>query len=137
MYALKLLFGAVAISGGAFAAQVVEETSPDTYIADAAYVEDINHVAAEDCFIDVETIDDGVVLSAWSHGSAGSAYRMVVTQSYGGGGFDLVQEGEIPLVEGAPVLLSDMWLDVEASFTARLSTWSAEGELVCSWGDQV
>jgi hypothetical protein len=136
MYALKLLFGAAAIYGGAVAAQVVETPDLQTPVESAAFQE-VSLAANESCFIDVETVDDGVVLSAWSDGNYGSAYRMVVTQSYGGGGFDLVQEGEIPMADGQPTLLSDMWLDVDASFTARLSTWSADGELMCSWGGQV
>ena len=62
---------------------------------------------------------------------------MVVTQRIGGGGFDIVQEGDVPLSGSEDTLLSDILLDTDADFSARLSTWNANGDPVCNWNERV
>ena len=89
------------------------------------------------CHIEADQTPDGLLLTAWGRGDAGDNYRMVVTQRTGGGGFDIVQEGDVPLTNGEDALLSDMILDTDASFSARLSTWNAAGDEACSWNERV
>lgn len=92
------------------------------------------------CYIDMVETEDGILLTAWGETLHQSSYRMVVTQRFGGGGFDIVQEGEIPLAEEAGddmLVLSDMILDVEADFSAKLTTWNAEGDQICRWGERI
>ncbi|RKR00396.1 curli-like amyloid fiber formation chaperone CsgH [Maricaulis maris] len=86
------------------------------------------------CGIDLTETVDGLVVTAWSAPDAGASWDMIVTQRTGGGSFDIYQGGDIePRGEGA-VILSDITLDMETDFNARLSTWSAQGELLCRWG---
>ncbi|OLF80814.1 hypothetical protein AWH62_13915 [Maricaulis sp. W15] len=86
------------------------------------------------CGIDLTETVDGLVVTAWSAPDAGASWDMIVTQRTGGGSFDIYQGGDIePRGEGA-VILSDVTLDMETDFNARLSTWSAQGELLCRWG---
>ncbi|WP_339743203.1 curli-like amyloid fiber formation chaperone CsgH [uncultured Maricaulis sp.] len=88
------------------------------------------------CHIEMAETPDGLLVTAWGMGDAGSNYRMVVTQRMGGGGFDIVQEGDVPAGGSEDALLSDILLDTDANFSARLSTWNATGELVCRWDEQ-
>lgn len=88
------------------------------------------------CHIEMANTPDGLLVTAWAMGDAGSNYRMVVTQRMGGGGFDIVQEGDVPAGIGEDSLLSDILLDTGADFSARLATWNAAGEQVCSWNEQ-
>jgi len=89
------------------------------------------------CGIDLTETVDGLVVTAWSAPDAGSSWDMIITQRTGGGSFDLYQGGDIePYGEGA-VILSDITLDMETDFSARLSTWSPQGDLLCRWGDAV
>lgn len=83
------------------------------------------------CHIEVDATPEGRLVTAWGFGEAGSTYRMVVTQRVGGGGFDIVQEGDVPADTAEASLLSDILLDSDASFRARLSTWNASGEPLC------
>lgn len=93
------------------------------------------------CYIDVAETDDGLQLTAWGLGFDNASYRMVVTQRMGGGGFDIVQAGEIPAPEleddeGA-FILSDMLIATDAEFSAELMTWNAQGDQICRWGERV
>jgi hypothetical protein len=88
------------------------------------------------CHIEMADTPDGLLVTAWGLGDAGSSYRMVVTQRMGGGGFDIVQEGDVPAYGSESALLSDILLDTGADFSARLSTWNAAGEPLCSWHEQ-
>jgi len=101
----------------------------------------LNQPAAYDagsaCHIELADTPDGLLVTAWGRGEAGSNYRMVVTQRMGGGGFDIVQEGDVPANGAGDALLSDILLDTEADFTARLSTWDANGEPLCNWNERV
>ncbi|WP_291844803.1 curli-like amyloid fiber formation chaperone CsgH [Maricaulis sp.] len=86
------------------------------------------------CGIDLTETVDGLVVTAWSAPEAGASWDMIITQRTGGGSFDIRQSGDIePYGEGA-VILSDITLDMETDFNARLSTWSPQGELLCRWG---
>ncbi|MEA1942982.1 MAG: curli-like amyloid fiber formation chaperone CsgH [Pseudomonadota bacterium] len=88
------------------------------------------------CGIDVAETGDGLVLTAWSAPEYTSNWRMVVTQRTGGGGFDIVQEGEVPAGQG-PVVVSDLLLDTDTDFSARLTAWDAQGDPVCRIGDRI
>jgi hypothetical protein len=84
------------------------------------------------CHIEMAETPDGLLVTAWGRGDAATNYRMVVTQRMGGGGFDIVQEGDVPAGGSEAALLSDILLDTGAGFSARLSTWNAAGDEVCS-----
>lgn len=88
------------------------------------------------CHIEYAETPDGLLISAWGQGEAGDNYRLVVTQRMGGGGFDIVQEGDVPAGGSENALLSDIMLDNGTSFNARLSTWNAAGDQICSWTEQ-
>lgn len=88
------------------------------------------------CGIDVSQTSDGLLLTAWSAPGRAETWRMVVTQRTGGGGFDIVQEGEVPPGEDT-VIVSDMLIDTGADFTARLTAWDMRGETVCRFGGRV
>jgi hypothetical protein len=92
--------------------------------------------AASACHIEMAETPEGLLVTAWGLGDAGSNYRMVVTQRTGGGGFDIVQEGDVPAGRSEAALLSDILLDSGAAFSARLSTWNAAGDEICSWHEQ-
>ncbi len=94
------------------------------------------NVSDSACHIEAAETPDGLLITAWGMGEAGSNYRMVVTQRMGGGGFDIVQEGDLPAGSHEDALLSDILLDPGTDFSARLSTWNAAGEPVCSWHEQ-
>jgi hypothetical protein len=94
------------------------------------------NTTASACHIEVAETPDGLLVTAWGLGDAGSNYRMVVTQRTGGGGFDIVQEGDVPAGGSEAALLSDIMLDTGAAFSARLSTWDAAGDEICSWYEQ-
>lgn len=145
MYALKFLLGVAAIATGGYAADIVDQPLPapepaaqivDEPIHQGGYAAEVSYRASQSCFVDVERADDGLLVSAWTDPGYGGVYRMVVTQRYGASGFDIVQEGDVPAGAGGNVLLSDVWLDVEADFVVRLSTWTNDGELLCTWGDR-
>ncbi|WP_417469688.1 curli-like amyloid fiber formation chaperone CsgH [Maricaulis sp.] len=104
---------------------------PDAMVQPAA------NAAGSACHIELADTADGLLVTAWGQGEAGSNYRMVVTQRMGGGGFDIVQEGDLPANGAGDSLLSDILLDTEADFTARLSTWDANGEPLCNWNERV
>ena len=93
------------------------------------------------CYIDVAETDDGLQLTAWGLGLDNASYRMVVTQRMGGGGFDIVQEGEIPApeleTEEDAFILSDMLIATDAEFSAELMTWNTQGDQICRWGERV
>jgi hypothetical protein len=91
---------------------------------------------ASACHIEMAETPEGLLVTAWGLGDAGSNYRMVVTQRTGGGGFDIVQEGDVPAGRSEAALLSDILLDSGAAFSARLSTWNAAGDEICSWHEQ-
>ncbi|WP_323762189.1 curli-like amyloid fiber formation chaperone CsgH [Maricaulis sp.] len=86
------------------------------------------------CGIDLTETVDGLVVTAWSAPDAGASWDMIITQRTGGGSFDIYQAGEIGGRGDAAVILSDITLDMETDFNARLSTWSPQGELLCRWG---
>ncbi|MBO6764775.1 curli-like amyloid fiber formation chaperone CsgH [Maricaulis sp.] len=88
------------------------------------------------CGIDVSQTSDGLLLTAWSAPSRTRTWRMVVTQRTGGGGFDIVQEGDVPPGDGA-VAVSDLLIDTGADFSARLTAWDANGDPVCRFGDRI
>ena len=94
--------------------------------------------AGQVCGIEVEETRDGLLLTGWAvpHETSGS-WRMVVHQRTGGGGFDIVQEGEIPRSGEPAVAVSDMLIDTGADFNARLTTWDASGETTCRYGGRV
>ncbi|WP_417482806.1 curli-like amyloid fiber formation chaperone CsgH [Maricaulis sp.] len=102
-----------------------------------ALVQPADNAAGSACHIELADTPDGLLVTAWSQGEAGGNYRMVVTQRMGGGGFDIVQEGDVPANGTGDALLSDILLDTEADFTARLSTWDANGEPLCNWNERV
>jgi len=79
---------------------------------------------------------DGLVLTAWSAPDYTASWRMVVTQRTGGGGFDIVQEGEVPAGR-EPVVVSDLLLDTGTDFSASLTAWDAYGDPVCQTGDRI
>ena len=119
---------AIAIAGAALIAiQPGEPAMPDQPGANAT---------ASACHIEAAETPDGLLVTAWARSDAGSNYRMVVTQRTGGGGFDIVQEGDVPAGGGEDALLSDILLDTGAAFSARLSTWNAAGERACSWHER-
>ena len=90
------------------------------------------------CFVAAEDDEDGILITAWADAGAAGSYRMVATQrTGGGGGFDIVQEGDFNSSPEYPVLLSDMILDVEAEFSIRLKTWNVDGELSCDWSERI
>ena len=127
-FKLASLTSLLAASGVWFAAQV-DEAPLDARMAQLG--------AGEACGIDVVAADEGVVLTAWSEPGNARSWRMVVTQSMGSGGFDLVQSGDVTSFGEGAVILSDMELDMDAAFTARLTTWNAAGETLCRIGTQV
>jgi hypothetical protein len=102
-----------------------------------AVIQPATDEAGPACHIELADTPDGLLVTAWGQGEAGSNYRMVVTQRMGGGGFDIVQEGDVPANGAGDTLLSDILLDTEADFTARLSTWDANGEPLCNWDERV
>jgi hypothetical protein len=129
MLITKLNIIAGAIAGASFLAAVAEEPTELT-MADGLQI-------AEPCYFTTRDTSDGILIEAWASGDYAGSYQMSVTQHFGGGGFDIVQEGDFDSGDGNAYLLSDMTLDVEASFTARLSTWSTDGDKVCDWLDRV
>lgn len=131
MFKTSLYLLASLAAGGSLLASASGETTSESERLALEY--------GDACYIDVATAGDAVVLTAWSASDAQSTYRMVVTQRFGSGGFDIVQEGDIePLeIDGAPQLLSDMELDVDAEFSARLTTWNADGDIICRWGERI
>ncbi|WP_300545654.1 curli-like amyloid fiber formation chaperone CsgH [Maricaulis sp.] len=90
--------------------------------------------AGQACGIDVSETEDGLLLTAWSAAEISDSWRMVVTQSAGAGGFDIVQSGEVDGNGPGAVVVSDMLVDTGAEFSARLTTWNAAGETVCRYG---
>lgn len=86
------------------------------------------------CYIASDLTGDGLRLTAWSTSAEPGSYRLVVTQRTGGGGFDIVQEGDAPASYQQPEWLSDIVLDTEARFDARLSVWDQYGQLICQTG---
>ena len=124
---LAFLASAAAAAGVWFVAQADPFEDPAQEIAGSA-------PAA--CGIDVAETADGLVLTAWSAPEYAASWRMVVTQRTGGGGFDIVQEGEVPAGQG-PVIVSDLLLDTGADFSARLTAWDAYGDPVCRFGDRI
>jgi len=86
------------------------------------------------CGIDLTETVDGLVLTAWSAPDAGTSWDMIITQRTGGGSFDIYQGGEIEARGEGAVILSDITLDMETDFNARLSTWNQQGRLLCRWG---
>lgn len=88
------------------------------------------------CGIDLTETADGLVITAWSGPEAGSTWDMVITQRTGGGSFDIRQAGDIEPFGERAIILSDVTLDMETDFSASLSTWSAQGELLCRWGER-
>ena len=121
-----------AIAGAALLA--LQPGEPDGFLQSAADPESHADTA---CHIELAATPDGLLVTAWGEGEAGSNYRMVVTQRMGGGGFDIVQEGDVPLSGSEDTLLSDILLDTDADFSARLSTWNANGDPVCNWNERV
>ena len=93
--------------------------------------------AGETCGITVEDGGDGMLLTAWSAADRHGSWRMVVTQSTGGGSFDLVQEGDIEPQADAYITLSEMLLDVDAGFSAELTVRAPDGLLSCRYGSHV
>lgn len=118
----------MAIAGAALVA--LQPGEPDMTGEPAA------NATASACHIEMAETPEGRLVTAWGKGDAGSNYRMVVTQRMGGGGFDIVQEGDVPAGLHEDALLSDILLDTGAAFSARLSTWNGAGEQVCSWNEQ-
>mgnify|MGYP003635420444 CR=1 FL=1 len=123
-----LVVNAVAIAGAALIAIQPGEPS----VSDVPAL----NTSSSACHIEMDETSDGLLVTAWGRGDAGTNYRMVVTQRMGGGGFDIVQEGDVPAGSGEAALLSDILLDTGAGFSARLSTWNAAGDQVCSWHEQ-
>ena len=105
----------------------------------AAFADDLpsNQVASAGnvssaCYVAVDDDEDGILISAWADAGASGYYRMIATQrADGGGGFDIVQEGDFNSSNEDPQLLSDMILDVDSEFVIRLKTWNSAGELSC------
>lgn len=93
--------------------------------------------AGEACGITVEDGGDGMLLTAWSAADRPASWRMVVTQSTGGGSFDLVQEGDIEPGADAYIALSEMLIDVDARFSAELTVREPDGLLSCRYGSHV
>jgi len=88
------------------------------------------------CGIDLTETVDGLVLTAWSAPEPGASWDMVITRRSGDGSFDIYQSGDVESYGEAAVILSDITLDMETDFSARLSTWSPQGELICRWGER-
>lgn len=106
----------------------------DLPLNDAASAENANTA----CYVAAEDDEDAIILTAWAEAGASGSYRMVATQrTSGGGGFDIVQEGDFDSPNDYPVLLSDMILDVDADFSIRLKTWNPSGELNCDWVERI
>lgn len=124
---LAFLASAAAAAGVWFAAQADPVPGPVPQSAGSA---------PGACGIDVAETADGLVLTAWSEPEMTASWRMVVTQRTGGGGFDIVQEGEVPAGQG-PVVVSDLLLDTGADFSARLTAWDAYGDPVCRFGGRI
>lgn len=93
--------------------------------------------AGQDCGIEVEETGDGLLLTGWAVPRETGSWRMTVYQSAGGGGFDIVQEGDFRTAGESMVPLSDMLIDTGAEFSARLTVWDAAGHAVCRYGDRV
>jgi len=121
-----------AIAGAALLA--LQPGEPDGFVQSAANPDSFADTA---CHIELASTPDGLLVTAWGQGEPGSNYRMVVTQRMGGGGFDIVQEGDVPASGSEDTLLSDILLDTDADFSARLSTWNANGDPVCNWNERV
>jgi len=86
------------------------------------------------CFITIDETRDGQLVTAWSDAMPGGSYQLVVTRGTGNGGFDLVQEGDLPWDGPGAQRLSDMQLDAHGRFTAQLTTYGVNGEALCHWG---
>ena len=99
--------------------------------------ESASGLAPETCGIDVDSTADGLLLTAWSlPETEAENWRMVVTQRTGGGGFDIVQEGDI-YSDGEPVVIvSDILMNPGTDFSARLTTRAAGGAVICDFGGQ-
>ena len=124
---LAFLASAGAAAGLWFVAQADPLPGPDAFDATGA---------PAPCGIDVAETADGLVLTAWSVPAYTDSWRMVVTRRAGSGGFDIVQEGDVPPGEGA-VIVSDLQIGAGADFSARLTAWDADGQPVCRYGDRV
>jgi hypothetical protein len=92
---------------------------------------------SQSCGIEIEETGDGLLLTGWAVPYEAGSWRMVVYQSTGGGGFDIVQEGDLRPSNQAYVPLSDMLIDSGSEFSARLTTWNAAGEPTCRYGGRV
>ncbi|WP_203292924.1 curli-like amyloid fiber formation chaperone CsgH [Maricaulis parjimensis] len=84
------------------------------------------------CGIDRADNADGFVLTAWNELSSASSWSLLVTQSTGGGGFDISQSGDVEFLETGDPVLSEMEIYAGYSVSARLTVWDADGLAVCS-----
>jgi len=124
----KLNMIAAVFASAGFLAAVADESQGEVLLAEAG---------PTPCYITSSENEGAIYLTAWGSGEQSGSYRMVVTQRMGGGGFDIVQEGDFIANAGEPVILSDMELDVEASFSAQLSTWAPDGQAICEWNERI
>jgi hypothetical protein len=130
MLITKLNLVAAAIAGTVTVAALADDPTASEMYASAA--------DEPSCFVSSSGDEDGILVMAWADPGASGSYRMVATQrTGGGGGFDIVQEGDFNASSENPELLSDMTMDVDAQFSIRLKTWNQAGELSCDWSERV
>ena len=93
---------------------------------------DLDSAFAPGCGIERQEDGHGFVLTAWSDLALPGSWSLVVTQSQGGGGFDIMQSGDLDPREGHDPVLSEMEIQAGPSVSARLTLWDAEGLAICS-----
>ncbi|MCR9267476.1 MAG: hypothetical protein NXI03_07880 [Alphaproteobacteria bacterium] len=92
----------------------------------------LDPAVSPDCGI--ERLDDetGFLLTAWSELAQPGSWSLLVTQSTGGGGFDIMQSGDLDPREGHDPVLSSIDVEAGYSVSARLTLWDVNGMAICS-----
>ena len=85
-----------------------------------------------DCGIERQDDEYGFLLTAWSELSMPGSWSLLVTQSTGGGGFDIMQSGDLDPRDGHDPVLSSIEVNAGYAVSARLTLWDADGMAVCS-----
>ena len=117
-----------AFAGGAALFSLEAE---DPYIQSGGYAP-IAAADYPDCGLSVAPdAEGGRILTAWASPDLAGDYRLVVTRRMGGGGFDIVQEGDVDPA-WADDGLSEVWVGDNEDFSARLDIWAQSSEPVCS-----
>ena len=130
MLITKLNLVALAIAGSVTVAALADETAAIDVDANATY--------EPSCYVYASDDEDGVLVTAWADAGLSGSYRFVATQrTGGGGGFDIVQEGDFNASGENSELLSDMIMDVDAQFSVRLKTWNQAGKISCDWQNRI